>query len=128
MTDQLRQADGFASAVKAWRTFPSDYEVALLDRWLKGHIDGEHDVEARIALAVYAQREHLACAWSEFPTPEQVEAAARAILVYERAVEVVTDWQWLHLSPFVKDMLREKARAALEAAHNIGKEQTDGEM
>lgn len=48
------------SAVAAWRTFPSDYELALLDRWLRRSLGTENDYEARLGLNLIAQRRWLA--------------------------------------------------------------------
>jgi hypothetical protein len=47
-----------------------------------------------------------ACAWSEFPTPQQVEAAAKAM------VEIA-----FSANDGVLEADRQMARAALEAAH-----------
>lgn len=89
--------DTFVAAVESWRTFPSDYEVALMDRWLKSHLDGEHDVEARIALAVYAQREHLARLYADLLDQgetlkwcETHRARATSAITCDRAVTTVT--------------------------------------
>lgn len=84
MTDQLREA------LKIWHLFDHD-----------GHEDES-------ALLVAAAR-----VWLEFPTPEAVEAAARAFNGTYRDVETGEMIQ----SPWEGDI--EDIRAALEAARNI---------